>query len=655
MSNISTHAHAHTNLSRINKEKEFYAALLKHREDQLENYVGTPDSVGQSSSDYHHTKQVSQGPDVPKLPPSAYDRTKSQYSILNEEKSTPKRNSSQSLPSVRSYDPFRASYIPVPVGKVNRAGYTVHRIDSGKTNVKHQTKPLGPRVEALRGEERRFSAASTTISNPELGFKTVSRASMLSSAHSSSSRTSGPVRPNIGHKRGVSFSHLHRSSSASVGSVKSAGSKARKTIKIPTTPAIAQVIRTDEPSSPGSPRPLTSQVVVSRKAHPAKKQVANPHIEVFDKLINSEARKVSTELEKICDEAFKYSDSSARTSATTAQAAYETPPSSVSNRASARSFEFPLSSDDAGLDTSTLPTTAETPGTYIAREIAETRRRLAERYNQDPSAHKTTYSEVLAHLDALLDPAAIKSSAHDTGRNASMVEQRYAPYSYLPVISEENRSFDGEEADTDHYKTLGPTAKKGNSKPFKRPIQDTLVHDTIRMIYPSSPAPQIAPLVIRKFSGIGSDFRSDQDKPVRFPPEICTASRSQTPASTKLQVPVFRSSITEDALLQLRETPLPKKRGWFRRRIPDDTTKPAIPSSPKAWDDLDDRMEKSTDARRHGDNIHSRQSFSKANEGMTALPHAGKKPLFLRLLGRSVAKPKNSRMALGSKYMNIDD
>jgi len=374
---------------RINKEKEFYVALLKHREDQLENYVGTPESFAQSSSDYHHTSKLPIELPLPRLPATAYDRSRSQYSVLNEEKTASnKRHSQQSLPSVRSYDPFRASRIPVPAGKEAHTGYTVHRIDSTRSvrNVKKPAKPLGPRVEALRDEERRYST-STAVSTPDLRSKTFSRSSMLSLAQSTSSRISGPVRPNIGYKRGVSFSHLHRSSTASVTSAKTTSTKSRPTTLTAGKGTIAQARADDGPGSPGSPAALAAQVVVHRKRKPVKNQPVHPHSQSYSHLINSEARKVSTELENICDEAFKYSDMSSRTSGATSQALCETPPSSISNRRSGRSYEFPRSGklqEESVLDSSPLPaTSSETPSTFIARELAETRKRLAERYTKD--------------------------------------------------------------------------------------------------------------------------------------------------------------------------------------------------------------------------------------------------------------------------------
>ena len=39
-----------------NQEKLFYAALVKHRDEQFENYVGGTDDVDYSASDYHHSR-----------------------------------------------------------------------------------------------------------------------------------------------------------------------------------------------------------------------------------------------------------------------------------------------------------------------------------------------------------------------------------------------------------------------------------------------------------------------------------------------------------------------------------------------------------------------------------------------------------------------
>jgi len=427
--------------------------------------------------------------------------------------------------------------------------------------------------------------------------------------------------------------------------------------KVPQTTKTVQAstIGINFPSSPQTPRILTAQVVVSRKPHATKKQTTRPLTQSYNHLINSEARKVSTELEKICDEAFKYSDSSSRTSAATSRVQCETPPSSICNRASAQSFEYVSSDKRCEANPENLspppPTPSETPVTFLAREIAETRKRLAERYNQDRSAHSSTYSEVLAHLDALLEPpAATSQTKNEVFLKTPGSEQKYLGYSYLPVISEENRSFDGEEPNSDSVNVSRKEATGLSRAPHRYHAKNSATRDTIRILDPSSPAIQVAPLVIRKMSGTSSGSRSENDENTILQHHFNSEQNGSATDELRDGMP-SSSSIEGHDFLQ--PTPLPRKKGWFIRKPSENIEKSMVPSSPRAWQDLDDRIRpgQSSTIKEASSTSYNNQFPTIDNSHMTALPMSGKTPSFFKFWNKKAPKSKN-RMALRGMVNN---
>ena len=108
----------------------FYNALIKFRDDQLENYHGQP--LEYSASDYHHISRPSAAiRAVAKHSKNGriqgHGRRRSQFSILTE--ASRRSNSGREPGSSASYDPFRASRTPVATSTVQYAKVTIHRDD----------------------------------------------------------------------------------------------------------------------------------------------------------------------------------------------------------------------------------------------------------------------------------------------------------------------------------------------------------------------------------------------------------------------------------------------------------------------------------------------------------------------------------------------
>jgi len=669
-------------VSRFNLEKYFYSALEKHREEQLENYVGNPDGVGYSASDHHHIKPVD-SEELPPLPRNAFTRTKSQFSILSDEQHYSKSSLQTQPASIGSYDPFRASRDRIVGGKDNYLNVTVHRGASrhsrkqDTTNI--QRHPGSLRVEALKKQQRRLSASPSAVSLKKASplrsnatyRRSISRSSLANSLYPSSPPIASVVRANVTHKRGVNFSHVRRSSTMSALTTHS-------TAEAVTTPQKQKAKRISQHDSASDLRGMASspavhgdQIVRSRKTGPV---TGAPRSEIRKsqtqgQVIENEARKVSTELEAFIDQAFNRASagSSNRTSLPSNQSPYDTPPSSISNRGSAQSSHLSvkaLHQEEGTNRQRPLPNLPlETPKTFIARELAETRKRLAARYAQDENAQNDNYHEVLAHLDALLKPNSAKTSANDNRRPTSAPETGSPDYSgYLPIISEENKSSDADDShalsDRASHLTRASTDPFEKSAAPRRRTQDP--HGTIRLIERSSP-PRIAPLVIRKASSTSSGSQPSNDSLSSRYYNGNKVARKITPTS-----PGPLGTISEEAAAAAKESSakktdadLPKKRSWFRRRVQNvETNKPNM-EVPKRWRELDGRTEKPMKSPTEAPAmVKSGSNHGSLEESIESQPAAvrGKRPGFLRFLrkARTPKKDEDGRMMIGGEFFMHD-
>lgn len=519
--------------ARPNQEKYFYFALQKHRAEQLENYIGDADALIHSGSDYHHIK--SQQPSMFPAPLRRMSRTRSQFSILNDEHIQSRNSFLEPTPSERSYDPYRSSKSQVTARKGSYVNVTIHRNGSKhsrshSTGASNSRNPGSLRVEALKQEQRRVSTASRASSSASFKRTSMSsrpragtaRSNSRSSMGSSLPATSSPIviKPSSKHKRPVNFSHLRRGSNASGQATQSASN-------LTVTPQKSHAH--DKHSSPDLREPLSSPISDNGMHVKAKKDAQNLQLprprtrrgNTNSLVIDTEARKVSTELGQYCEQVFNHrssSTSSHATSATTAVLPYDTPPSSVSNWGSTPSAQ---ESRTPTASLRPLPETpTATPNTVVAREIAETRKRLAA-YAAD-ERNPQTYTDVMAQLDALLMP---RVSHVEQKRATSLPEPKHSEFSsFLPPISEEEKAYDGD---------LGAWSQSAvalQSLSSQQPINKGLAHPwehdpttTIRMIDTSSP-PRPAPLNIRKTSSVNNPVL----KPDVIPRFLDTQSTSET-------------------------------------------------------------------------------------------------------------------------------
>ncbi|KAM0722783.1 hypothetical protein Q7P37_002225 [Cladosporium fusiforme] len=576
----------------INQEKVFYAALLKHREDHLENYVG---DMGYSASDYHHS-HVRKPSDIPPLPLDMQQRTQSQYSIQNNEHLRPSHSHSfvEPPPSVSSYDPYRASRDPI-VSRDDYVNVIVHRSGSSSTkkasigrSLRH---PNSLRIERLKQGNR----GSSNYSNSSLARSARSRSSMRRSSISRHSLTSSAwpssppiatMRPSDVHKRGVSFGHIRRTST--VSAIPSQGSTQ---IATPATPQLPDSVkdrrglkmaRSSNIPTP-SPTAHLQQVVRSRKNNASALETprikGRKPVDTPMQYMRSEIRKHSVELQKACDEAFfrdsKGSSLTTKNSISDRASPYETPPSSVS-RKSATPDKSPI---PVNRPLPELP--KDTPNHYLQRTLGEAREKLAA-YTAGGENNTARFDEVMKMLETIMPD----TNAQDR-RFVSAPETRTPDHigGYMPVISEEGNQRSSKEG-TGNWRSITapvPTDKR----PEKH--QETLLEDkTIRMVPPSSPV-AVAPLNVRKRNdGSGNnDNVPVQRLHARPSHERLEKKRSMEPIAAL-------EAIDEDSVLPIPTIVRKKRSGWFGRvrKAPEPDIVPMRPETPSGLLDFEERASK---------------------------------------------------------------
>lgn len=575
-----------------------------------------------SSSDHHHqVKHTPTSRDLLQLPPSQHQRTQSGYSILNDEHLYSKHSFYEPPSSDGSYDPFRASRNPIVPGQNINRNVTIHRgPDSGSRKVRPAT-ALGHRtgsslrMQALRNSKRQSSLVSrnsskrstpSTRSQRSISAKrrSVSRSSMASSHWPSSPPVF--VRPGSLGKRGVSFSHLKRSSIASANTMETGGPGY--------TPEQCRFLNQTRDSAGASilssPRSTmhstaTARFVAKKAASPVVPRLRLRKPESPSKYIQSEARKVSTELEKVMEEAFNRSSisSSVRTSATEPNrdiSEYDTPPTSFCHTRDSGGSTIATPHNAIPGNRPLPPVPNETPNTFLQRKLAETRAEIARRLDQDGdnTAH---FNEVLEHLDRLMQPASNGAKRASSAPTKSPEQPRQ-----LPVISEEVKP-DGEdrcEPYSPHYRAVTDPIRP--NIPGRRTVTEQQA-TTIRLV-DRSPTP-IAPLNIRKRSGASTASReANEDRTVPWPgpapqPTVRSYQGVQNELLAARTTENSRSSGTPIGTTDKHDGAIKKKKSsWFRRNLEEkerqqeNQLKPTIGrlQIPEAWQGLDDRIEKPT-------------------------------------------------------------
>ncbi|RDW72629.1 serine/threonine-protein kinase [Aspergillus mulundensis] len=383
------------------QERLFYHALVKFRNEQLENYQGQP--LRYSVSDYHHISrgQARLSKHLRNRSQNRSQRRSRPPSVKETGKRRPLTREPKSSATVDSYDPFRSPFNPVVRDKSPEyARVTIHR-DVSQTSVKpgeveHDTS--NPFLDDDQEIECQQSPPFTLVRK---------RKHKLNSVKSFQSKTSlaGPRRApssvsaprSISYKRNVTFRHKRNRSQSSA----SARTKRTHHNRQASEASLISGLDDDPFSDPQSSPMLPAQPTVVRGAGIAVKQSAQRKLQHSDFFWRDDARKVSHELSKICEEAFNGSSMTTGCTDTTC-AGPETPATSVSIASPG------ISNHQVDGSSSTIclaaRQSADSPKTHASRELEETRRRLIEHSTKDGSKDVPEYlAPVIKHLDRLIE------------------------------------------------------------------------------------------------------------------------------------------------------------------------------------------------------------------------------------------------------------
>nr|KMM66857.1 BR serine/threonine-protein kinase 1 [Coccidioides posadasii RMSCC 3488] len=421
-----------------NHEKLFYKALLKFREEQLENYEGPP--LGYSSSDYHHISRPLFR--LQRRMPSNHGESnvwrRSKFSIATNSSGIREGSSRgpTSAPTIASYDPYRSSRTAIAEPKVEYANVTIHRHQSNDSSAALNSKSSPP-----TGKPSMDRASVNMRSSPNSGPGTSSRRSSLASYQSRSSVGSHCQRAKSRHsyKRNVSFRHLRghnpnrddKRIGMPPGHSQYSLCQERNKMGKRESERVKR-LSSERFSSPSLPSPPTC-------VRPATNKVGE--LEVGAKPRQSyqywkeEARKVSQELEQICEEAFNSSSLSSSYTIETGSKYPESPVTSISTPGNLNRYYG---------QTNTKPVrgqTFESSSSYATRELAETRRRLIEHSKKARADGLPSHlSEVISHLDRLIEG----KPSHSVAKNAALAAEAARPphnvTRNLPSILEERHS-----------------------------------------------------------------------------------------------------------------------------------------------------------------------------------------------------------------------
>lgn len=451
-----------------NHEKLFYWALIKFREDQLENYPGDP--LHYSASDYHHVSRPVPKPSKKSSTVRGHTRRTSQFSIVSDENN--KREGYYKHPATAtskatqsSYDPFRASRTPLADSGYNagtvvrrRATTTGGRSMSSAGSLKHNA--LGrfpdnvPLLPSFTSEE-----LEKLVQKKRASYSTATSRSSLSSM-----RRRPGIRKSMSYKRQVSFQH-HRRQGANGNANRRLFYESSSTDRPLTRSTVDAISETQ--STPSLPTP--PQVYRPRKSS-SEIDVKNSRVASY--YWKDDTRKISAELGKICEEAFNRSSIS-----TVSEASPVQPLQSSITSVSAHNHKVPSSIRDRPL-----------PATPVLQELVERRQKIIDTWGD---AEQTVLADILAALDRRIDTEMDKQRSYEKRAASDPTSGNVMTRHFRPASP----------ADTmDELKYN----RKGSARAASDPVQPNTPQPkngtTIRLVTPdpASPLTRIEPLKIRK-------------------------------------------------------------------------------------------------------------------------------------------------------------
>lgn len=447
-----------------NHEKLFYWALIKFREDQLENYPGEP--LQYSASDYHHVSRPAPKSNKRAANGRGHNRRASQFSIISDEAThrdsyykNPATAASKATQS--SYDPYRASRTPITEANPDSTTVVVrHRPGSSAGSVRHRALDRiqdndVPALPSFTSED-----LERIIQKKRASYSTATSKSSLST----STRRRPGIRKSLSYKRQVSFLHRRQTSYG----------RANTNLRVRYDSGSSDRPQTRSSSDPRTESQSTPSLATPSQPYQPRKSSSEMDIKktrVTSHYWKDETRKVSAELGKICEEAFNRSSMSTTMSDASPQVPLDSSATSISahNRGVLESIRNrPL------------------PATPVLQELIGRRHKIIETWGD---ADKIVLNEILAALDNRIDAEIDKQLSLDK-RAASDPTQgtitgRQGNISPTNTMEDLKRGREKNRAASDPLKFKTPYARQEN---------------TIRLVTPdpTSPLARLEPLKVRK-------------------------------------------------------------------------------------------------------------------------------------------------------------
>lgn len=376
-----------------NHEQLFYQALLKFRDEQLENFTGDP--LQYSNSDYHHIRKPATRLAKSATKGTLHQRRHSQFSIVSGDSivrdayyRNPKIAASKTTQG--SYDPYRASRTPVTRTKEQGTRVVIDRPGSYPS----MRLPSNPSLRhGLHGQLPSSTLDVPSIDSEELRKLLEQKRSTYStvSSHSSlaSSQRQRVFRKSTSYRRTVAFHHQRKRSSRNEGST------------IRDSPGNAGGKLRDIDSHDFDTRHIPTPKLVKPQRRPAscyypseRRPTETPFKDV--------TRKASAELGKMCEDAFNRSSVSYAS-----ELSQQFPADSPATTVSAPGNSVPWKA--AALQASIL--------TPVLRDLMERRKKIIETWGEaDPQTLAVlvnTLDERITEEQCKVDAAAERRAVSD--------------------------------------------------------------------------------------------------------------------------------------------------------------------------------------------------------------------------------------------------
>lgn len=474
----------------------FYNALIRFRDDQLENYEGQP--LEYSASDYHH---ISRTPGAITRRRSSRRnsalRRRSNLSVLKDRR----RSGNSFIQEPKMSGAVETLEPPQLAPRRVAASEPQYANDLSRKSETPRRQPMAEAVTpSVTVHEPSEEAESPDKSQFEIIPNKKSRINSVKSFQSQASKSkhragsSGVSARSASYKRNISFRHVRNRSQGSA-TERSRNSESRKRASETSLRTITDATRGfDMERSPSLPaQPTTVRSVPGVKM---------PKVRNSDVTWKDDTRKVSHELSQICEEAFNASSTS--TARTSSRESTET--AATSMMASPENSHHVLAGEKPkGLREAS---NAWSQRSYTANELAETRRKLIEHSTREGSDKVPAYlSGIITHLDRLIEQDKLrKSKAADADEQLWQLSGSFGRPSldagHLPVINEEQRTPHGSPADIKRDTVRMPLHHTDNpsaARPSRKATVRLVSHSSLGSIE------EVKPLNVRKKASVPQD------------------------------------------------------------------------------------------------------------------------------------------------------